>query len=219
MDLHLISFETCPFVQRSVITLLYKDAPFRITHIDLADPPEWFLDISPFGKVPVLVVDEKTVIFESAVINELANDVTPGDLMPADPLRRALNRSWIEFASVCFVDLFSMIMAMKKEEYDDSRDELLERFDRLEQVVGEGPYFNGEGFSLVDTAYAPLFVRLALVGKRHEVYPVDSYPRIKQWAERLRAMPAVQNSMVADFEEVLMGRIAKRKGYAAELFG
>ena len=100
MDLHLISFETCPFVQRSVITLLYKDAPFRITHIDLADPPEWFLEISPFGKVPVLVVDEKTVIFESAVINELANDVTPGNLMPEDPLRRALNRSWIEFASM-----------------------------------------------------------------------------------------------------------------------
>lgn len=219
MDLHLISFETCPFVQRSVITLLYKDAAFRITHIDLADPPEWFLEISPFGKVPVLVVDEKTVIFESAVINELANDVTPGDLMPADPLRRALNRSWIEFASVCFGDLFNMIMAMKKEEYDDNRDELLDRLGRLEQVLGEGPYFNGEEFSLIDTAYAPLFVRLAMVGKRHEVYPVDDYPRIKQWAERLRALPAVQNSMVPNFEEILMGRIAQRKGYAAELFG
>ena len=42
MDFELISFKTCPFVQRSAITLLYKNVPFRTSYIDLGDPPDWF---------------------------------------------------------------------------------------------------------------------------------------------------------------------------------
>ena len=48
--IELISFNLCPFVQRSVITLLKKGIDFKITYIDLANPPEWFLDISPPGE-------------------------------------------------------------------------------------------------------------------------------------------------------------------------
>ncbi|MDE0411786.1 MAG: glutathione S-transferase N-terminal domain-containing protein, partial [Gammaproteobacteria bacterium] len=53
MNLELVSFNVCPFVQRSVITLNYKNCDYKITFIDLNDPPEWFLEISPLGKVPV----------------------------------------------------------------------------------------------------------------------------------------------------------------------
>ena len=69
----LISFKLCPFVQRSVIVLLEKEAPFDITYIDLSNPPDWFKAISPMGKVPVLKVDD-TVLFESAVIMEYLDE-------------------------------------------------------------------------------------------------------------------------------------------------
>ena len=69
MNIELISFDLCPFVQRSVITLLEKDIPFKRTNIDLANKPDWFLQISPLGKVPVLKIDGN-ILFESAVINE-----------------------------------------------------------------------------------------------------------------------------------------------------
>lgn len=65
----LISFKLCPYVQRSVINLLEKKVDYEIKYIDLANKPEWFLKISPFRRVPVLVVGED-VLFESAVINE-----------------------------------------------------------------------------------------------------------------------------------------------------
>ena len=93
MDLELVSFKTCPFVQRSVVTLLHKRAPYRIRYVDLADPPQWFLELSPAKKAPILVVDGEHVVFESAVINEFVDEVTPGRLHPSDPLPRALNRS------------------------------------------------------------------------------------------------------------------------------
>ena len=40
--IELISFKLCPFVQRSVITLLKKGVEFKITYVDLANKPDWF---------------------------------------------------------------------------------------------------------------------------------------------------------------------------------
>jgi glutathione S-transferase len=112
MDIELISFKLCPFVQRAAIVLCpfvqraaivlhFKQIPFRLKHVDLADPPDWFRAISPFGKVPVLRVDGTTVVFESAVINEFLDEVTPGRLLPEEPLERAVARGRIELTTAC----------------------------------------------------------------------------------------------------------------------
>jgi glutathione S-transferase len=50
----LISFKLCPYVQKAILTLLHKGIDFDIEYIDLMDPPEWFKEISPLGKVLVL---------------------------------------------------------------------------------------------------------------------------------------------------------------------
>lgn len=57
--LKLISHKLCPYVQRAVIALLEKGVPFERIDIDLAHKPDWFLKISPLGKVPVLVVHRR----------------------------------------------------------------------------------------------------------------------------------------------------------------
>jgi hypothetical protein len=80
MSLHLISFKTCPFVQRAVITLKHKNIDFDITYIDLAEPPDWFLEMSPLGKVPVLKVDDE--ILCSRRIRWRAPRTAPGSSLP-----------------------------------------------------------------------------------------------------------------------------------------
>jgi glutathione S-transferase len=151
MALHLISFKTCPFVQRAVITLKHKDIDFDITYIDLADPPDWFLEMSPLKKVPVLKVDDE-ILFESAVINEYLDEITGGDLQPKDPLARAKNRAWIEFASNMLGNLYMMKMSKDEERYTKYRQALVSQLQRVEKRLGDGPWFNGEDFSLADTA-------------------------------------------------------------------
>ena len=71
--LKLISHKLCPYVQRAVIALSEKGVPFERIDIDLANKPDWFLKISPLGKVPVLVVTTdagEVALFESNVICE-----------------------------------------------------------------------------------------------------------------------------------------------------
>ena len=98
MALTLISHPLCPYVQRAVIALSEKRAPYERVDIDLRNKPQWFLDISPLGKTPVLKTGG-AAIFESAVICEYLEDTLAPALHPADPLARAQHRAWIEFAS------------------------------------------------------------------------------------------------------------------------
>ena len=93
---HLISSVTCPWVQRSVIVMRVKGIAFDVTYIDLQNEPDWFLDMSPHGKVPVLQVDG-AVLFESNAIAEYLDETLEPRLHPQDPIKRAQNRAWTDF--------------------------------------------------------------------------------------------------------------------------
>ncbi|HEX2150724.1 MAG TPA: glutathione S-transferase family protein, partial [Stellaceae bacterium] len=70
----LVSFKTCPWVQRSAIILREKGTPFELRHIEPDNRPDWFLAISPHKKVPVLTVDDTISLFESNAINEYLDE-------------------------------------------------------------------------------------------------------------------------------------------------
>ncbi len=212
MSIELISFKTCPFVQRAAITLGYKKVEHKVTFIDLADPPDWFLEISPLAKVPVLRVDGE-ILFESAVINEYLDDITGGELQPKDPLARAKNRAWIEFASNMLGNTYMMKTAAEKDKYEKYRDLLVSQLRRVENRLGDGPWFNGEDFSLADTAFAPLFAHDAVANYRFSVIDNATMPKLDAWSKRLLALPAIKNSVVADFETLYLAALEDKDGY------
>jgi glutathione S-transferase len=219
MKLELISFKLCPFVQRSVITLNYKGLPYDIRYIDLDNPPDWFKEISPFGKVPVLRVDEEMVLFESAIINEFIDDVTEGSLKPQDPLILARNRGWIEFGSNSIFDMVSLFKAETEEDYAAALETTMKNLTKVEQIFGSGPWFNGEDFSLVDCAYAPLFMRYELLNAHHHLFDAEQFPRLSAWSNRLLELEAVRTSVVDDFSDLFYAHVRKPGGYGSKLLG
>ncbi|MDH5183771.1 MAG: glutathione S-transferase family protein [Gammaproteobacteria bacterium] len=214
----LISFKLCPFVQRSVITLLEKGVEFDITYIDLAEPPEWFLQISPLGKVPVLRVGDE-VLFESAVINDYLDEVNSPSLHPADPLAKAQNRAWIEFTSNLIIDQYQLMIAATEEEYHKADEAIRTKLRQLEQQLTTGAYFNGEEFSLVDAAIAPVFMRFEILGSWHEMAGLyQDTPKVDHWQQTLLQRSSVQNSVVEEFSDELRLYIAEHGTFAASLF-
>lgn len=216
MAYQLISFVICPYVQRSVITLKEKQVPFEITYIDLDHPPEWFPAISPMGQVPVLRVDRDRVLFESAVINEYLDETNPPPLHPQDPWRRAHNRAWIEFGSNLIGRQYQMLVAPDESSFTLERDGLLADLRYVERQLDEGPFFNGAAFSLVDTAYAPLFMRLNLIERRYPQGLFAQTPKVGAWCDALLARPTVRKSVVADFENRFVDAFAARGGYLGQ---
>ena len=113
--LRLISHKLCPYVQRAAIIAAEKRIDFERVDIDLANKPDWFLAISPTGKVPVLEVTdadgEEDILFESAVIAEYLDEISGNPLLPNDPLRRARERAWVEYASATLGDVSRLYSA------------------------------------------------------------------------------------------------------------
>ncbi|HER19952.1 MAG: glutathione S-transferase family protein [Halothiobacillaceae bacterium] len=215
MQLELISFKLCPFVQRSVITLRHKGVPFDTTFIQLDDPPPWFAGVSPLGKVPVLKVDE-TVLFESAVINEFLDESFGERMLADDPLERAQQRGWIEMGSAALFAMFGTISAPEEAGSTAKRNELATLLGHLERQLAKAPpapFFSGEALSLVDTSFAPLFQRLFALPT--SIVDWDALPTVRAWAERLVDVPVVRDSLPDGFDELFPMMLRKMNGWYA----
>lgn len=201
-DLHLVSHKLCPYVQRARIVLAEKGIPHRIEFIDLADKPDWFLKISPLGKVPVLCVDGRP-LFESAVIAEYLDEISPGSLHPAEAFAKGRNRSWIEFASATLAAIAALYRANDPRSFSTAVATLGERFRRLEDELGQGPWFNGSTFSLVDAAFGPVFRYFEVIENYGNFGFFDGLAHVNGWREALRNRPSVRGAVVRDYHERL----------------
>ncbi len=207
----LISFKVCPFVQRSAIILCEKNIAYKTTYIDLKNLPNWFTELSPLGKVPVLKVDD-TVVFESAVIAEYLDECYAPSLHPKDLLEKAKHRSWTEFASAITMTMFAMLREEDEKEFGELKEKLAEQFNQLEKVIdADGPYFAGKHFSLVDAAYAPIFLRLQLAEQLHKLNLFSE--RVADWSETVLKRESVKHSVVDNFDEIFLEYLRKTGGY------
>ncbi|MGM0541429.1 MAG: glutathione S-transferase family protein [Pseudomonadota bacterium] len=212
--LELISFKLCPFVQRAVIVLKKKNIDFDITYIDLASPPEWFKTISPLGQVPVLKVGDE-VLFESSVIQEYVDEITPPSLQPEDPLLKAKNRAWISFGNDILFAMQPMVTSKEESVSNEKRAIVLQKLGQLEAVHSGQTYFNGETFNMIDAAYAPMLMRLNFIKQHTGIDLLENTPKLAKWAENLLALDFVQASVVPELPKMYKGMIKKMDGFFA----
>ncbi len=221
MNLELVGYDLCPFVHRANITVKHTKVPCAITEIPLGSLPDWLRAISPSGRIPLLRVDNRDIIFESTVINEYLNDVSGGQLLPSNPLARAINRSWIEFGSGALNDLYSLLRARTAMQFDAAIGGMRVKFNLLDHALSEqqGPFFNGMTVSLVDFDYAPIFVRSFHTGLDAMLFGDGAYPHVKRWADTICSIPAVEESLGTDFGERLRASVRTTARYAAKQLG
>jgi glutathione S-transferase len=215
-QLRLISHKLCPYVQRAVIALTEKGVPFERVDIDLANKPDWFLKISPLGKTPVLQVGE-VAIFESAVILEYLEETEPKSLHPADPLRRAEHRGWIEFASAVLNDVAGLYAAPDEAAFKAKTIQLEARFARLEARVAASPWFDRETFSLVDAVFGPVFRYFDVFDEIGDFGILSGKPKLTRWRASLAARPSVKSAVSAEYPALLHDFLKRRNSWMSQL--
>lgn len=206
----LVSHALCPYVQRAAIVLTEKGAPFERREIDLGSKPDWFLQVSPLGKTPVLLVGDEA-IFESTVICEYLEDTVPPSLHPADPLKRAHHRSWMEFGSALLNLIGAFYNAADEAALAARADEIRARLRQIEAVLGEGPYFAGPSFGLVDAVFGPVFRYFDVFDSMGESGFLDDLPRTQRWSRALAARPSVAAAVRSDYPELLVRFLLARR--------
>jgi glutathione S-transferase len=195
-----------------------KDVEFEVTYVNLREKPDWFLEISPHGKVPVLKVDDE-ILFESNAIAEYLDEMVEPRLHPEDPIKRARNRAWTDFAPDFASALSSINYSKTKEDMDKAVAEAPKRLQRLETALAErgndGPYFNGPDLCLVDAAYAPFLQRHRFVDQFLQNDVLKDFPLVRAWADALLADERITGAVPPNFEEEFVAGLIRRETYAA----
>jgi glutathione S-transferase len=220
--LKLISHKLCPYVQRAVIALAEKGVPFERIDIDLANKPDWFLKISPLGKVPVLLVrsevGDEVALFESNVICEYIEDTQGGaKLHPQDPLLRAQHRAWMEFGSTILGELWGLETTGDPSIFESKRVAVAAKFASVEQALGSGPFFAGEKFSLVDAVFAPIFRYFDVFDTLIDLSIFAETPKVRAWRAELAKRPSVRSAVGADYPQLLHAFLVRHNAHMLKL--
>lgn len=200
--LTLVSHTLCPYVQRAAIALTEKGIAFERINIDLANKPEWFLKVSPLGKTPVLLV-EGQAIFESAAICEYLDDTVQPRLHPQDALERARHRGWMEFGSNLLNAIGAFYNASDLTVLAARAADIRGRMEQVEAILGTGPYFAGEHFSLVDAVFGPIFRYFDVIEKFEDFGFFEHTPRVNSWRRALAKRPSIQKAVNPHYADSL----------------
>jgi glutathione S-transferase len=216
----LVSFKTCPWVQRAAIVLREKGVDFEFRHIDRDNRPDWFLAISPHKKVPVVSIDGKVSLFESNAIAEYLDETITPRLHPEDPVQRAINRAWTDFLPT-FADMVTgQAYSEDEAEYKDDIAKIPQAFEKLEGALKaqspQGPFFNGAKYSLVDAAYAPFLQRYFFLDRIRPIGQIEKFPRLKAWADTLMKRPSTHSFPQAEFEAMYRANVKKRNKWLSQ---
>ena len=203
--MRIISYTICPFVQRVTALLEAKGIEYDLEFIELSNKPEWFLEVSPNGQVPVLVTDDGTALFESDAIVEYLEEAYP-PLQPNVPLAdKALNRAWSYLAAKNYLVQCSAQRSPDQAALDERGAKLGEAFDKIEKQLGQGPYFGGETIGMVDIAWLPLLHRADIIERRSGYDFIGDRPKLKEWQRNVLETGLAERSVPDGFETDFSG--------------
>ena len=195
-DVELFSYEACPYAQRARMALIEKGIDFQLTEVDLYNKPDWFKQLSPYGKVP-LVRHKNAIVYESRIINEYIEDAFPAPaMMPRDPAIRAKARIWIDYCDSYLMPALHKMIADRRDAAQQAKNIALvaDKFRFLEseglRKLSEGPFFLGSEVSMVDVHYMPFMERFPCYAALWGAQLPDDCTRLKAWFDTMQERPS-----------------------------
>jgi glutathione S-transferase len=115
---------------------------------------------NPLGKVPVLVLDDNTTIFDSRVIAEYLDNASPvAKLIPEDTRHRIQTRRWEALADGCTDSVVAVVMERRRPAEQQSDDWVARQQGKLDRALhamaddlGQRNWCCGDFFNLSDIA-------------------------------------------------------------------
>ena len=149
------------YSQRLHITLAEKAITADIIQVDENNVDPSLLEISPDGKLPLLI-DRDLVLDIASVMAEYLDERFPHPpLLPVYPVARAKSRLLIGKIEQ---NWFPLIEALIEEVTEEKINELMNQILQLTPLLEDNTFFLSSEFSLVDSTVAPILWRLQQMG-------------------------------------------------------
>ena len=177
----LYSYRRCPYAMRARMALRLARIDVEIREISLRDKPAHMLQVSPKATVPVLVLQDGTVIEQSLDIMHWAlQQYALGDITHADTDALILEND---------TAFKQALDAYKYPERYPSKTQIEHRADgevflqKLENLLLEHPYLFSATPSLADIAIFPFVRQFAAVDAVW--FEAAPYPKLQVWLNKL----------------------------------
>ncbi len=188
------------FSRKIRILLTEKNLDYQLEEINLSAKPDYFLKLSPIGKVPVLKDEDGTIIWDSSLIAEYLEETYPNPaLCPQTFQERFACRKWEEIADTLGDTIINVwILGLFNQGEPSKYQSLLkQRIDRLipvfEEQLSQTKYLlGGESWSMADISALCSFGYYDLrLGEDWK----GNYPHIRKWFDQLHQIKSVKDTV------------------------
>ena len=197
----LIGTLTSPYVRKVRIVLAEKKIEYDFALDSPWTPESNIRNFNPLGKIPVLVLDDETVLFDSRVIGEYLDNVAPNNkLMPAPNRERTEVKRWEALADgIC--DAAALTFLEKKRPAEQQSADWIARqenkiilgIDYMAHELGENSWCMGTHFSLADISTGCALGYLAF--RFPEVDWSVKHPNLARLYSKLMLRPAFADTI------------------------
>lgn len=186
----LYSFRRCPYAIRARLTLKYSGIPVELREVILADKPEEMLQASPKGTVPVLILEDGTILEESLdIMNWALNHNDPDNWLVNDDTTVEKIKQLIDINDGPFkqhLDHYKYAVRFPEHSAEYYRDQADDYLGNLNSQLKGSSYLFGDQLSFVDIAIFPFIRQFAFVDKKW--FDNNDYHELQSWLKSMLEM-------------------------------
>ena len=173
--MRLIGSLTSPYVRKARIVLVEKRIEYNFDPDDPWSDQTRVPDANPLGKVPVLVLEDDSTLFDSRVIVEFLDSVSPiSRLIPSNNREKIEVKRWEALADGVLDAAVAVVLERKRPAKQKSEAMVKRQMNKIERGVavmardlGEKPWCTGNALTLADIACG---VALGYLDFRHSTF-------------------------------------------------
>ncbi len=206
----------CPFSQRALLAALESDIKFEYVDIEFMAKPQWFVNLTPFGKVPVLV-DKGNTIVESLAIIEYINEEQNLSWLGDSSKSRAFYRAWMTYCDRLHDMTRNYFVAKDEEKLEENIFVLQDALKKCSQYLPIESFFNldlqlknqQKSLSALGIVYSPLFILLSCLEEKTGQVIFSNNEFLRDAARQLLAHPSVTMLNNEFYKKELVGFIGR----------
>lgn len=186
----------CPFSQRALLAVIESGIKFEYVDIEFMAKPQWFVNITPFGKVPVLV-DQGNTIVESLAIIEYINEEKDLCWLGETTKMRAFSRAWMTYCDRLHDMARNYFVAKDEIKLEENIFVLQDALKKCSQYLPIESFFchdtktRQKSLSALGIVYSPLFILLGCLEEKTGQVIFSSNEFLRDAAQQLFSHPSV----------------------------
>ena len=184
----------CPFSQRALLALIESNIKFDYVDIEFMAKPQWFVNITPFGKVPVLI-DRGETIVESLAIVEYVNEEKNLGWLGETSQKKAFVRAWMLYCDKLHDMTRNFFIAKDEKKIEENIFVLQDALNKCGQYLHIDHFYSeargDSGLSALGIVYAPLFILLNCLEEKAGHRLISHNGFIQTTAKQLLSHPSI----------------------------